>query len=79
MTEITDDATNKYLIHSVKLDAALPFSSFRIDAGAAFTGIRNVTDIHISNFINGNWINDPNQSNSFNYIIRNVRWLCIPV
>ncbi len=64
---LTDDGGNKYRIHSVKLDAALPFSAFRMEAGAAFTGVDNSTDLHINNFIGGNWVNNPLQSNSFNY------------
>ncbi len=66
-TRLTDDGTNKYRIHSVKLDAALPFSTFRMDAGAAYTGVDNATDLKISDFIEGNWVNNPLQSNSFNY------------
>ena len=45
MTRLTDDGANKYRIHSVKLDAALPFSAFRMDAGAAYTGVNNGTDL----------------------------------
>ncbi len=66
-TRFTDDGTNKYRIHSVKLDAVLPFSSFRMDAGAAYTGINNNTDLQVSDFIAGNWVNNPLQSNTFNY------------
>ncbi len=64
---LTDDGINKYRIHSVKLDAALPFAAFRMDAGAAFTGVDNSTDLHINDFIGGDWVNNPLQSNSFNY------------
>lgn len=66
-TRLTDDGTNKYRIHSVKLDAVLPFPSFRIDAGVAYTGINNNTDLHVSDIITGNRINNPSQSNTFNY------------
>ncbi len=66
-TRLTDDGTNKYRIHSVKLDAVLPFSSFRMDAGAAYTGINNNTDLQVSDFIAGNWVNNLLQSNTFNY------------
>lgn len=66
-TRLTDDGTNKYRIHSVKLDAVLPFPSFRIDAGAAYTGINNNTDLQVSDIITGNRINNPSQSNKFNY------------
>lgn len=66
-TRLADDGTNKYRIHSVKLDAALPFSSFRMDAGAAYTGVNNNTDLQVSDFIAGNWVNNSSQSNTFNY------------
>lgn len=66
-TRLTDDGTNKYRIHSVKLDAVLPFPSFKMDAGAAYTGINNNTDLHVSDFIAGNWVNNTSQSNTFNY------------
>ncbi|MDE7153305.1 MAG: outer membrane beta-barrel family protein [Muribaculaceae bacterium] len=66
-TRLTDDGANKYMINSVKLDASLPFSAFRIDAGAAFTRVDNHTELHISEFFGGNWENNPLQSNSFNY------------
>lgn len=64
---LTDEGVNKYRIHSVKLDAALPFASFRMDAGAAFTGVRNATDLQINDFVNGEWVENPHQSNAFNY------------
>ncbi len=66
-TRFTDDGTNKYRIHSVKLDAALPFSAFWMDAGAAYTGVNNNTDLRVSDYIAGNWVNNPSQSNTFNY------------
>ena len=66
-TRLADDGTNKYRIHSAKLDAALPFPSFRMDAGAAFTGVNNNTDFQVSDFIAGNWVNNSSQSNTFNY------------
>lgn len=66
-TRLTDDGNNKYRIHSVKLDAVLPFPSFRIDAGTAYTGIKNNTDLQVSDIITGNRINNPSQSNTFNY------------
>lgn len=67
VTRLTDYGANKYRIHSVKLDAALPFSAFRMDAGAAFTVVDNSTDLHISDYIGDRWVNNPMQSNSFNY------------
>lgn len=67
VSRLADDGTNKYRIHSVKLDAALPFSMFKMDAGAAFTAVDNGTELHITDFIEGNWINNSQQSNSFSY------------
>ncbi len=66
-TRLTDDGTNKYRIHSVKPDAALPFTSFRMDAGVAYTWMDNSTDLQINEFINGGWVNNLSQSNSFDY------------
>nr|MDE7421651.1 outer membrane beta-barrel family protein [Muribaculaceae bacterium] len=66
-TRLTDEGANKYRIHSVKLDAALPFSTFRMDAGAAYTGVNNSTDLRITDFIEGGWVNNPLQSNNFSY------------
>ncbi len=66
-TRLTDDGTNKYRIHSVKLDANLPFPSFRMDAGASYTGVDNSTDLQINDFIDGGWVNNLLQSNSFDY------------
>ena len=66
-TRLTDDGTNKYRIHSVKLDATLPFISFKMDAGAAYTGVNNNTDLQVSDYIAGNWVNNPSQSNNFDY------------
>lgn len=66
-TRLTDDAANRYKIHSVKVDAALPLQSFRIDAGAAYTGVDNNTDMRVADYIAGNWVENPMQSNSFRY------------
>lgn len=66
-SRLTDDGTNKYRIHSVKLDATLPFTLFKMDAGAAYTGVNNYTDLVINDFIEGNWVTNLLQSNSFNY------------
>ncbi len=71
-TRLTDDGANKYRIHSVKLDAVLPFSSFKIDAGAAYTEVNNNTDLQVSDYIAGNWVNNLSQSNNFNYNERTV-------
>lgn len=66
-SRLTDSGTNKYNIHSVKLDAALPFHPFKMEAGAAYTGISNNTDLQVNNLIAGDWVNDPLQSNTFRY------------
>lgn len=66
-TRLTDDGTNKYRIHSVKLDAALPLSAFRMDAGAAYTGVNNHTDLQVSDSPDGNRVNNTLQSNTFKY------------
>lgn len=66
-SRLTDDGTNKYHIHSVKLDAALPITSFRLDAGGAFTSISNNTDLQINDFIDGDWVTNLLESNSFHY------------
>lgn len=64
---LTDDGTNRYRIHSVKLDAAFPFTSFRMDSGAAYTAIDNYSALQINDFIDGGWVSNPLQSNSFDY------------
>lgn len=66
-TRLTDAGANKYRIQSVKLDAALPFRGFRMDAGAAYTGVDNATDLRITDFKDGIWVVNPLQSNSFDY------------
>lgn len=64
---LTRDASNRYDIHSVKLDAMLPFTDFKMETGAAYTAIGNNTNLHIENDINGEMVNDPSQSNNFIY------------
>lgn len=66
-TRLTDDGTNRYRINSVKLDASLPFGVFKMDAGAAYTGVANDTEISVSDYINDSWVTDALQSNNFNY------------
>ncbi len=66
-SRLTDDGANKYRIHSVKLDAVLPFSAFKMDAGAAYTGINNNTDLQVSDLLDGNWVANTLQSNTFKY------------
>lgn len=66
-SRLTRDGDNRYDIHSVKLDAVLPFDAFKIEAGAAYTSIGNDTDLTIANDIDGTMITDPSQSNDFVY------------
>lgn len=71
-TRLTDKGSNNYRIHSIKLDATLPFASFRMDAGAAYTDVKNDTELSVNDFIDDNQVNNPLQSNSFNYDERTV-------
>lgn len=64
---IKDDGNNRYSIQSVKFDAALPFRSFRLDAGAAYTGVGNNTYLRVTNLVSTQWVDNPLQSNSFMY------------
>lgn len=66
-SELSKHASNRYRIHSVKLDAALPFPGFRMEAGMAFTSVSNNTSLDIAGLLDGNWVNDPSQSNVFEY------------
>lgn len=66
-SRLLKDADNRYGIHSVKLDATLPFSSFRMETGAAYTSIGNDTDLKVSDEVNGNPVDNPAQSNHFIY------------
>ena len=64
---LTDDAHNKYHIHSAKLDATLPFNGFKMEAGIAYTGIGNNTSLTVNRYVNSQWANDHTQSNGFDY------------
>ncbi|MDE6811983.1 MAG: outer membrane beta-barrel family protein, partial [Muribaculaceae bacterium] len=66
-TSLTDAGKNRYCIHSVKFDASLPFRTFKIETGVAYTGINNKTELEIKNYIGNEWMNNLLQSNSFNY------------
>ncbi|MDE6395852.1 MAG: outer membrane beta-barrel family protein, partial [Muribaculaceae bacterium] len=66
-SRLTKDDNNKYDIHSIKLDVTLPFSSFKIETGGAFTKIGNNTELIVSNDVGGIMIQDPAQSNRFIY------------
>ncbi|MDE6485816.1 MAG: outer membrane beta-barrel family protein [Duncaniella sp.] len=65
--KLTDEGENIYRINSVKLDAVLPFPEFRIEAGAAFTGIDNNTDLVMENIVGDNRVDNLRQCNTFNY------------
>lgn len=64
---LTDDAHNKYRIHSAKLDVTLPFNGFKMETGIAFTGIGNNTSLTVKRYVNSQWMDDPTQSNGFDY------------
>lgn len=66
-SRLTKDAGNRYGIHSVKLDATLPFNSFKMEAGAAYTSISNNTELTVADVINGSSEINPAQSNHFVY------------
>lgn len=66
-SRLTRDGDNRYDIHSVKLDAVLPFDAFKMEAGVAYTSIGNDTDLSIANDIDGEMVIDPSQSNDFVY------------
>ena len=65
--KLTNEGHNKYRIHSAKIDATLPFTAFRMETGVAFTSIGNNTALDVCNHDADGWINDPLQSNRFNY------------
>ena len=67
IVRLTDDAHNKYHIHSAKLDATLPFDGFKMETGLAFTGIGNNTSLFVNRYVNNQWEIDPMQSNGFDY------------
>ena len=58
---------NKYHIHSVKFDATLPFSSFKMETGMAYTAIGNNTTLTAGTYDGSQWVYDPSQSNGFDY------------
>lgn len=67
MTRITNEGHNKYHIHSVKLDATLPFKSFKLETGIAYTSIGNKTALIAGNYNSSQWTYDPSQSNEYDY------------
>lgn len=66
-SRLTNEGHNKYRIHSTKLDAILPFSSFKLETGLAFIGIGNNTMLNVSQYDGSQWTNNTWQSNRFNY------------
>lgn len=66
-TRLTNDGHNKYHIHSVKLDATVPFKAFKMETGVAFTAIGNKTTLTAGTYDDSQWVRDPSQSNSFDY------------
>lgn len=66
-TRLTNDGHNKYHIHSVKLDATLPFDAFKMETGMAYTTIGNNTTMTAGTYNGSRWAYDPSQSNAFDY------------
>lgn len=66
-TRLTNTGDNKYHIHSMKLDATLPFQTFRMETGLAITSIGNKTALDIHYLEDNSWLLDPQQTNAFDY------------
>ncbi len=66
-SRLTNAGQNKYHIHSVKLDATLPFQTFKMETGVAYTAIGNKTALTAGTFDDSQWFFDPTQSNAFDY------------
>lgn len=66
-TRLTNEGRNKYHIHSVILDATMPFETFKMETGIAYTAIGNNTSLLVSNFDGTQWLPDDSQSNDFDY------------
>ena len=66
-SHLTNNGYNKYNIHSVKLDATLPFKVFKMETGLAYTGIGNKTALTAGTYDDSHWIFDPSLSNTFDY------------
>lgn len=66
-SHLTNDGHNKFHIHSVKLDAALPFKAFKIETGVAYTAIGNNTALTAGTYDDVQWVYDQSQSNAFDY------------
>ena len=66
-SRLTNDGRNKYHIHSVKLDATLPFDAFKMETGMAYTAIGNNTTLTAGTYDDSQWVHDHSQSNGFDY------------
>lgn len=66
-TLLTNEGHNNYRINSAKIDATLPFNTFKLETGGAFTNIGNNTALNVNYYNAGEWEKDPLQSNRFNY------------
>jgi len=66
-SRISDEGHNKHLIHSVKLDAIVPFNKFKLETGMAFTDIGNKSYLNVNLYDGSQWIIDLMQSNRFHY------------
>lgn len=66
-SRLVDYGTNKYRIHSAKLDAILPFASFKMESGASYTEINNNTALKTDEFVDENLPGNHLLSNTFAY------------
>ena len=66
-SHLTHDGHNRYHIHSVKLDATLPFEAFKMETGMAYTAIGNKTALTAGTYNGSQWVHDPSESNGFDY------------
>ena len=67
LSHLTNEGHNKYHIHSVKIDATLPFDAFKMETGMAYTAIGNNTTLTAGKYNGSQWAYDPLQSNGFDY------------
>lgn len=57
----------KYSVYSGQADFTLPYSWGTLEAGAKYTFFQNRSDVGYYNFVNSQYIIDPNNSNLFDY------------
>lgn len=72
LSRLEKDASNIYRIHSIKLDTSFPLGFLKIEAGGAFTAVDNNTDLRVDDFIGGDWVTNPLQTNTFDYLEKTV-------